>query len=230
MSSDYYQEYLRVEAQVLHPLQREVLGPNDLECFYNGVRRASNADIEGLNPKLDWIRRHLLRFNSRKMVIFSPFISLGVRQLEQVVADFDVRPRVAVIEGDSTEAERQAAIDEYNANEVQVLLVSVLAGGPGINLLETRDVIVMQPGWNEVETQQEVGRAIRFRSHERLPPAERRVDVRRLLLAKPPGAGGRPAADRVIEGIARKKDLLIRPFLAALRGASIEAGLAPATP
>jgi len=222
MSREYYAEYLRVETQTISDVQRDVLGPNDLNPFYNGVRRTVNADVEEYNPKLDWVRKHLLEFGSRKTVVFSPFISLGIRQLEQVVADFDVKPTLGVITGDDSEAARQMVIDKHNADEIQVLLISVQAGGLGINLLGARDVIIMQPGWNDVETQQAMGRAIRFKSHNHLPPSERRVDVWKLLLVKPAGTTGEPAADQIIDAITQRKDRAMVEFQTAMRQCSIE--------
>lgn len=222
MSDRYHEEYRRVEAQVLSPLQQNVLGANGLEPFYNGIRRVSNADVEGLNPKLDWARQHLLHFNSRKMVIFSPFISLGIRQLELLLADFVVKPRVGVIEGAGSEEERQATIDAFNGDQIQILLISVQAGGLGLNLLGARDVVIMQPGWNDVETQQAMGRAVRFHSHDHLPPKERRVDVWKLLLVKPEGASGPPSADEIMEAIAQRKSQLLGAFSAELARVAIE--------
>jgi superfamily II DNA or RNA helicase len=221
MSQKYFAEYQRVENQNITSYQAEVLGESNLEPFYNGVRRAVNADIEELNSKLDWVRRHLLEFNNRKMVIFSPFISLGVRQLEKLVKDFDTIPKIAEITGADSTAQRQKVIDDYNKDEIQILLISIGAGGLGINLKGTRDVVLMQPGWNEVEMAQAEGRAIRFQSHTHLPPNERHVDVWQLLLVKPI-VSIKPAVDEIILGIIARKNAVLEPFMERLREVSIE--------
>ena len=217
MSSKYTEEYNRVETQLLHPLQKDVLGENDLKPFHNGIRRAVNADIEEFNPKLDWVRAHLLKYNNRKMVIFSPFISLGIRQLERLVVDFDIKPKFGIITGDNTESERQKVIKEYNEDQIQILLISVGAGGLGINLIGTRDVVIMQPGWNDVEMEQAMGRAIRFHSHTHLPPNEQKVEVWKLLLVKPDyTVHNELAADQIIERITQRKKMIIDPFLSQI--------------
>lgn len=222
MDQKYLEEYTRIELQQLHDLQRDILGESDLKPFYNGIRRAVNADIEEYNPKLDWVRLHLLRFNNRKMVIFSPFISLGVSQLERLVMDFDIKPSIGIITGDNSEEERQETIKSYNSDHIQILIISIGAGGLGINLIGTRDVVIMQPGWNDVEMEQAMGRAIRFHSHTHLPYDEQRVEVWKLLLVKPDkgnvaGNGNEDlAADQIIENIARKKKVLIEPFMKLL--------------
>lgn len=228
MSQKYYQEYMRVEDQLITELQEDVLGENDLKPFYNGVRRTVNADIEEFNSKLDWIRQHLLRFNRQKMVIFSPFISLGVSQLEKLVVDFDVKPKFGRIIGDDTAADRQKTIDDFNVDKIQVLLISVGAGGLGLNLIGTRHIILMQPGWNQVEMDQAIGRGVRFHSHTHLPPNERKVDVWKLLLVKPPNPNlqakltAKQSIDEIIEKIIERKDKIIQPFLFHLQQQTIE--------
>ena len=89
----------------------------------------------------------------------------------------------------------------------------------GINLIGARDVVLMQPGWNDVEMEQAMGRAIRFQSHTHLPEEERKVDVWKLLLTKPDGS---PAADEIIEGITQRKNSIIKPFLQSLQPLTIE--------
>ena len=222
MTSQYFEEYLRVENQNITDLQRDVLGESDLEPFYNGRRRTVNADIEELNPKLDWVRKHLLQYNNRKMVIFSPFISLGVRQLEKLVQDFDVKPIIAEIIGDDPAEKRQRVIDEFNADKIQVLLISIGAGGLGIDLRGTRDVVLMQPGWNEVEQHQALSRAVRYLSHSHLPPDQRFVDVWQLLLVKPLGFHQKDSVDELIMKIIERKNKIIEPFMKLLEVNSIE--------
>ena len=221
MSEKYCAEYERVENQSLHPLQADVLGTSDLKPFHNGIRRTVNADIEEFNPKLDWVRSHLLKYNKRKMVIFSPFISLGVMQLELLVADFEIRPEIGVITGDHTEAERQEVIASFNTDQIQVLIISVGAGGLGINLIGTRDVVIMQPGWNDVEMQQAMGRAIRFHSHTHLPKEDQKVEVWKLHLVKENYLIEGLAADQIIENIAIRKQNEVDPFLQQLKSVSI---------
>ena len=221
MSEKYKEEYERVEDQQLHPLQRDVLGESDLKPFHNGIRRTVNADIEEFNPKLDWVRCHLLKNNQRKMVIFSPFISLGVMQLELLVADFEIPPKIGVITGDNSEEERQEVIADFNSDQLQVLLISVGAGGLGINLIGTRDVVIMQPGWNDVEMQQAMGRAIRFHSHTHLPLNEQKVDVWKLHLVKEDYETNGLAADQIIENIAIRKQNEVERFMTQLKSVTV---------
>ena len=233
MSDIYYSEYKRVEEELITDAQQDILGPSDLKPFYNGVRRTVNADIEEYNSKLDWVRDHLLKYNNRKMIIFSPFVSLGVKQLEILVNDFDVVPKIGIITGSNKATDRQETIDLYNNDQIQILLLSIGAGGVGINLIGTRDVVIMQFGWNDVETEQAIGRAIRFLSHMHLPPNERHVDVWKLLLTKPAhtkglgnagwgGLGADLAIDQNIENIGKRKSTIIVPIINHITTRSIE--------
>jgi superfamily II DNA/RNA helicase len=81
-------------------------------------------------------------------------------------------------------SKREEIVKEYNANKIKVLLISK-AGGEGLDLKETRNIIIMEPSWNEATHKQVIGRAIRYKSHETLPKEKRRVDVYRLYLIKP---------------------------------------------
>ena len=236
MDDKYYKEYKRVEDIMLTEDQLHVFGPNDLEPFYNGIRRAVGADVEEYNPKLDWIKIFLERQRSmidstgkyRKTVIFAPFISLGIKQLEELVKDFseEDRPKFGEITGKDSKKERQHVIDEYNKGNIHVLLISVGAGGLGINLFGTRDVIITTPGWNEVEFEQSVGRVIRYKSHTHLPQDERHVDVWKLMMVKPESHDGRNdeklSADYIVQSIADRKTNEIKKFMNKLDIISIE--------
>jgi len=55
------------------------------------------------------------------------------------------------------------------------------AGAEGLDLKNIRQVLIMEPHWNEVKIKQVIGRAIRRDSHKDLPKDERNVDVFRFL-------------------------------------------------
>ena len=59
------------------------------------------------------------------------------------------------------------------------------AGSEGLDLKGVRDVVLLEPHFHNERMQQVIGRAVRYRSHEALPPDERNVVVHHLLLRKP---------------------------------------------
>lgn len=89
-----------------------------------------------------------------------------------------------VIEGMVDAKERAKIIQRYNRGELRVLFISK-AGGEGLDLKNTRAVILLEPSWNDAGQEQVIGRAIRFQSHVELPKKDRQVDVYYIMLYKP---------------------------------------------
>ena len=61
--------------------------------------------------------------------------------------------------------------------EVAKLLMISRAGAEGINTKGCRSVHIMEPYWNSIRISQVIGRAVRMKSHESLPLAERNVSI-----------------------------------------------------
>ena len=57
------------------------------------------------------------------------------------------------------------------------VFLSTKAGAEGINLMNVRQVHIMEPYWNDMRVKQAIGRAIRQCSHATLPSKERMVDI-----------------------------------------------------
>jgi len=112
------------------------------------------------------------------------------------------RPRYILYTGDQDLDKRRLLLQFYNADLVnlppllkrqcQELLdgapdnrdgrvcrafMITASGAEGISLLNTRQVHVMEPYWNNVRIQQVIGRAIRLCSHMNLPWEDRVVDI-----------------------------------------------------
>lgn len=66
--------------------------------------------------------------------------------------------------------------DNVNGEKVKVIIISK-AGSEGIDLNNIRQVHIIEPWYNMSRTDQIIGRAVRFRSHCRLPFAERNVEI-----------------------------------------------------
>jgi superfamily II DNA/RNA helicase len=128
-----------------------------------------------------------------------------------------------VVTGSVATRERDETVRAYNRGDLNVLILSA-AGGEGLDLKGTTDVILLEVPWNEARERQVIGRAARFRSHEK----NQTVNVWKLVLRKP-GVGllsnltGRawndnvPSADDLVTEIKRKKAKLNADFDARLR-------------
>ncbi len=64
---------------------------------------------------------------------------------------------------DGTTKDRQSLVDEFNANgEIPLFLMSLKAGGTGLNLTGADTVIIYDPWWNPAVESQAVDRAHRI--------------------------------------------------------------------
>ncbi len=188
MSSSYYKNYMRVQSQELNPYLFDIFkniydNTSDLTKFYNGVRRASNNLEQENSPKVNWIMNKINKTSKKhKFVVFSHFIEAGSKLLiKRLTAD---NVPFAYIDGTMSMKARDQAVSLYNQDKIKVLIISK-AGGEGLDLKGTRDIILMEPSWNETTVEQVIGRGIRYESHEHLPPSKRKVAVSRLVMLKP---------------------------------------------
>jgi SNF2 family DNA or RNA helicase len=182
MPKEYEKKYNEVESREMNSFIVQLFGITNLEVFYNGVRRGSN-NLEENSPKIRWIVDKIKQSRDKdKFVIFSHFLNAGSRLLMRQLDKKNIP--YAYIDGTVSKLEREEIVEKYNNNEIKALLISK-AGGEGLDLKETRNVIIIEPSWNEATHQQIIGRAVRYKSHENLPERERKVDIYRLYLIRP---------------------------------------------
>ena len=225
MTKEYYKAYYNVQQSMSNIFGSE----RNLKVFYNGVRRAATSEIgkgeDDPNPKLEWVRNFLQTNRTHRIVIFAQFIEMGIMQIQKICLKLGLDCRV--ITGETSAEDRATIVRNYNHKKFNILLISK-AGGEGIDLVETNDVILMQPGWNKSEIYQATGRAIRFKSHERLSPRSRHVNVYQLILTKPPPEQRPeedrkiPSVDEILEDLSERKEIINEAFLENLSRVSIE--------
>jgi superfamily II DNA or RNA helicase len=237
MSPGYERDYAAVEAAELRRLRverrrrvRGVLGSGDVTAFYNGVRRASNT-VGGASPKLSWLLALLAAHPAARVVVFSNFRRAGAGLVAAALRAR--RVPVATVGGDTPAARRAEAVRAFNAGALRVLVVT-RAGSEGLDLRRVRFVVLLDPGWNEAQVAQVVGRGVRYDSHKGV--SNPRVDAYRLFLvraAEAPAArrlarelalrapDGRPlSVDLYLRNLSKTKQLAIDAFLKRLRAAA----------
>ena len=111
--------------------------------------------------------------------------------------------------------------NNIDGSQIKVILLSS-AGAEGIDLMNMRTVIILEPYWDEETIKQIVGRAIRQCSHKDLPRNQRVVDVWRLKVLK---KNGDKATDHYIEKAAMEKQMLKDSFLNAMKEAAVDCQL-----
>lgn len=127
--------------------------------------------------------------NPHKILVFSQFVSfLGVLREKLDLAGIDY----AYLDGTSRDRDRQVA--RFQGGEVDVFLISLKAGGFGLNLTEADYVFLADPWWNPAVEAQAVDRAHRLGQ-------QRSVNVYRLV-------ANDTIEQRVLELQEKKRDLI----------------------
>ncbi|PIW61058.1 DEAD/DEAH box helicase [Shewanella sp. CG12_big_fil_rev_8_21_14_0_65_47_15] len=111
------------------------------------------------NAKLDWLKQNLPEMvqEGRKILIFSQFTSmLGLIEAELMDLGLDY----SKLTGQTRL--RQAQIDKFQEGDTPVFLISLKAGGTGLNLTAADTVIHYDPWWNPAAEKQATDRAHRI--------------------------------------------------------------------
>ncbi|WP_295458994.1 DEAD/DEAH box helicase [uncultured Thiodictyon sp.] len=154
--------------------------------------------------------------NRHKALVFSQFVD----HLRLIRAHLDARGiRYQYLDGSTPETQRRAAVAAFQAGEGDLFLISLRAGGVGLNLTAADYVIHMDPWWNPAVEDQASDRAHRIGQ-------ERPVTVYRLV-AKDTieeqilklHATKRDLADGLLEGTGDGGRLSYADMLALVRGA-----------
>ena len=117
--------------------------------------RFSPAD----STKLDWLAKRLpdMLRAGRKVIIFSQFTSM-LRLIEQQLKSLQLD--YALLTGQTRD--RQSAVTSFQEGDKDIFLISLKAGGTGLNLTAADTVIHFDPWWNPAVEQQATDRAYRI--------------------------------------------------------------------
>jgi SNF2 family DNA or RNA helicase len=131
--------------------------------------KPESSKIAALRDILTSLRQE----NGNRVLIFSQFTSF-LSQIGAMMKDsgFDY----LYLDGQTPLDERQRLVDSFQAGESQFFLISLKAGGLGLNLTAANYVILMDPWWNPSIEDQATDRAHRLGQ-------ERNVTVIRLVSA-----------------------------------------------
>ncbi|WP_050808289.1 DEAD/DEAH box helicase [Asticcacaulis biprosthecium] len=118
----------------------------------DGKAPAPSAKLERLMEMLEE-----LLSEGRKIVVFSQFTSMLALIIERLDA-----AGIAFSLLTGTTRDRPAAVDRFQSGEVNLFLVSLKAGGVGLNLTAADTVILYDPWWNPAVEAQAIDRAYRI--------------------------------------------------------------------
>lgn len=122
------------------------------------VRLAAAREVKS-SAKLDWLTQNLPQMveEGRRILIFSQFATL-LGLLEETLTDLGLG--YAKLTGQTKN--RAAQIERFQGGEVPVFLISLKAGGVGLNLTAADTVIHLDPWWNPAAEAQATDRAYRI--------------------------------------------------------------------
>lgn len=128
----------------------------DSPSILNETEKLPNHSI-----KLDEIARELEEnMGNHKALVFSQFLgmlALIKHKLEELNIPF------VYFDGSTSAADREKAVQEFQNNEeVRVFLISLKAGGVGLNLTAADYVYIVDPWWNPAVEQQAIDRTHRI--------------------------------------------------------------------
>lgn len=221
MTPEYYKLYIEVEEDN-SDLFKNVYNAKDLTIFLNGIRRAVNSiDGKMTTPKIEWTIKHIKQQikKGNKVLVYSTWLKSGCELVQNRLSDHNID--WVEVNGKMSKRQRTIAVNKYNRDETLVLFVSS-AGAEGLDLKGTRSIVILEPHWNYEKIKQIVGRGVRFRSHEFLPPNKRHVDIYNLVLQKPQKNDDPLAsADDLLRTMSDSKEEKILQFYDILIDASI---------
>lgn len=124
--------------------------------------KLTNPDFSGQSGKFDEIiaKSETAKAEGHKVLLFSQF----VKQLDIYKQYFDEKGwRYAYLDGSLTSEQRQKAVTEFQQNEdIKYFLISLKAGGLGLNLTTADYVFIIDPWWNPAVERQAVDRSHRI--------------------------------------------------------------------
>ena len=130
-------------------------------CCDPRLVKAKGASSVKLSAKLDALCELLptLIEDGRRILIFSQFTSM-LALIDKSLEELEIK-RV-ILTGETPVPQRQALIDRFQNGEVPVFLISLKAGGTGLNLTAADTVILYDPWWNPAVEDQAIDRVHRI--------------------------------------------------------------------
>lgn len=149
-------------------------------------------NYKGTSAKLDACMELIenCRESGKKVLLFSQFTSL----LALIEEELDNRGiPYYLLKGSTPKAQRQQLVNSFNTDDTPIFLISLKAGGTGLNLTSAEVVIHFDPWWNISAQNQATDRAYRIGQHNN-------VQVFKLIVKD-------TIEERIMELQDQKKDL-----------------------
>ncbi|QNL50959.1 DEAD/DEAH box helicase [Olivibacter sp. SDN3] len=132
-----------------------------LRQICNSPALIPDKDYSNLSAKLEEIREHIIeKTQGHKLLIFSSFtkmLALVGEELKSMNVDY------AYLDGKTSGDYRQQAVSRFQEeDDCRVFLISLRAGGTGLNLTAADYVYILDPWWNPAAEAQAIDRCYRI--------------------------------------------------------------------
>lgn len=190
------------------------------------VKKNSSGEWDIDIPKED--------YNKPKFAMFTGNNDESKILLKIFNSDFDTLPENIKNKLPELTSKTEKTLNNLHGSLIKVIMITQ-SGAEGISLKNVRQVHIVEPYWNNVRTNQVIGRAVRTCSHVQLPPNERNVEVftyyttftpellEKSFTLKTKDKGY--TTDEYIYNIAKRKSTIIDSILDLLRKASVDCGI-----
>ena len=128
----------------------------DSPALLNDEEHYGSASI-----KIKELMRHIEeKTANHKILVFSQFVGM-LKLIEQSLLKDDIT--YEYLDGSNTSLQRQKSVQNFQENEdCRVFLISIKAGGVGLNLTEADYVYIVDPWWNPAVENQAIDRCYRI--------------------------------------------------------------------
>lgn len=207
------QEQLEAEGKVSVSVLAEITRLRQAACAAQLADPKLNFASTKITELLD-LTDELRDTNSRVLIFsqFTSFLALVKKALEQHGVDF------LYLDGTTPLKQRAELVRRFQAGECPFFVISLKAGGLGLNLTAANCVIHMDPWWNPAIEQQATDRAYRMGQQQRVTVyhliAEHTIEEKILRLHRTK----RDLADSLLEGTAGSYKLTEKDLMEMLQG------------
>lgn len=98
--------------------------------------------------------------SGHKILLFSNYTSMLKIIMEELKKDESTKDILFYLDGQTKD--RQDLVNKFESADKGIFLISIKAGGVGLNLVSAQDVIIFDPWWNPFVEQQAIDRAYRI--------------------------------------------------------------------
>ena len=224
MNSKSYQKKIDLSLKILWNNKNEYLTEKALEKY---------------SPKMLKILQNIKK-SKGSILIYSDFRSLeGIGIFSLILQNNgyslygfkDNKSKFAIWSGTEDQDYRKKMLKTFNSSKnkngdlIKIIMITS-AGAEGLDLKNVRQVHIMEPYWNEVRTEQVIGRAVRVNSHKLLDKKDRDVTVFRYFSVLTPeqlkDSVDKMSTDEYLYDIALRKKQINDTILKIMKEAAVD--------